>query len=88
MINDLREFISKAEELGECEVIEGADWDLEIGAIGQLQSEFPDSPLLVFDKVKGYPIGRGGTALTRQSLQRIQRIESRMTFQHPCQLFL
>ncbi len=57
MFNDLREFISKADELGECRVIEGADWDLEIGAITALQSEISESPLLVFDKIKGYPAG-------------------------------
>ncbi len=57
MFNDLREFISKADELGECRVIEGADWDLEIGAIAALQSEISESPLLVFDKIKGYPAG-------------------------------
>ncbi|MFC1869993.1 UbiD family decarboxylase [Chloroflexota bacterium] len=57
MFNDLREFISKAEELGECKVIEGADWNEELGAIVDLQSELLDSPLLVFDKIKGYPAG-------------------------------
>ncbi|MFC1870626.1 UbiD family decarboxylase [Chloroflexota bacterium] len=57
MFNDLREFISKAEEIGEYRVVEGADWDREIGAIGELVSQYPDSPLLMFDKVKGYPAG-------------------------------
>ncbi|MBI4522197.1 MAG: UbiD family decarboxylase [Deltaproteobacteria bacterium] len=57
MFRDLREFISKAEEVGEYRVIEGADWDEEIGAIGDLMSQTPDSPLLVFDKIKGYPAG-------------------------------
>ena len=57
MFNDLREFISKAEEVGEYRVVEGADWNEEIGAIGDLQSQLPESPLLVFDKIKGYPPG-------------------------------
>lgn len=57
MFNDLREFIKRADELGECCVIEGADWDKEIGAIGDLMSQVPESPLLVFDKIKGYPPG-------------------------------
>ena len=57
MFADLREFIEKAEELGECRVIEGADWNLEIGHIAELGVSVPDSPLLVFDKIKGYPPG-------------------------------
>jgi 4-hydroxy-3-polyprenylbenzoate decarboxylase len=57
MFDDLRDFIKKADELGECQVIEGADWDSEIGAIGDLMSQRPESPLLLFDKIKGYPAG-------------------------------
>ena len=57
MFNDLREFISKAEEIGEYKIVEGADWNEEIGAIGDLMSQTPDSPPLVFAKVKGYPAG-------------------------------
>ncbi len=29
MFDSLREFIAKADELGECRVIKGADWNLE-----------------------------------------------------------
>lgn len=57
MFNDLREFIGKVQEIGECEVIEGADWDEELGAISDLQSQYPSSPLLLFDRIKGYPPG-------------------------------
>ena len=56
MVDDLREFIDKAQELGECQIIEGADWDLEIGAITELSS-YSGMPLLLFDKIKGYPAG-------------------------------
>jgi len=56
MFNDLREFISQAEELGECRLIEGADWDLEIGTIAELMAK-RGSPLLLFDKIKDYPAG-------------------------------
>ena len=41
MFNDLREFIRRVDELGECMVVEGADWDLEIGAIASLRGELP-----------------------------------------------
>lgn len=53
---DLREFIRESEKLGEVKIIEGADWDLEIGAITEWQSQ-PNTPLLLFDKIKGYPPG-------------------------------
>ena len=56
MYNDLREYIKQVEELGELKVIEGADWDLEVGTITELMIK-PDAPLLLFDKIKGYPEG-------------------------------
>ena len=57
MFYDLREFIDKSRELGECRIVEGAHWDVEIGRIAQLALSTPDSPLIVFDKVQGYPKG-------------------------------
>lgn len=57
MADDLRSYVRRAEEIGESKLIEGADWNLEIGAITELQWEIKDSPLLVFDKIKGYQIG-------------------------------
>jgi UbiD family decarboxylase len=57
MFNDIREFIDKTVELADCRVIDGADWDLEIGTIAELMAEIPNSPLLLFDNIKGYPSG-------------------------------
>lgn len=57
MFNDLREYIAKAEELGEYRLVEGATAEREIGAISLLVSETPNSPLLLFDKIKGYKPG-------------------------------
>lgn len=57
MFNDLREFIQKVKELGECREVKGADWEPEIGAITDLVSVTPNSPLLLFDDIKGYPAG-------------------------------
>ncbi|MBI2960471.1 MAG: UbiD family decarboxylase [Betaproteobacteria bacterium] len=57
MAGDLREFIRKSNELGECKVIEGAHWDVEIGRIAELSLSVPDSPLLLFDNVQGYRSG-------------------------------
>ena len=56
MFSDLREYIKQAEELGEYRLIEGADWDLEIGTITELVAK-PDTPLLMFDKIKDYKPG-------------------------------
>ena len=56
-LNDLREFISCVEDLGECKHIDGADWDLEIGYIRELALSKPKPPLLLFDTVKGYKAG-------------------------------
>jgi 4-hydroxy-3-polyprenylbenzoate decarboxylase len=57
MFDDLRGFIEKAGALGECQVVEDADWNLEIGTITELMASDPGSPLLLFDKIKGYEPG-------------------------------
>ncbi len=54
---DLREFIDRVKELGELKVIEGANWDLEIGAIVQLVARKRNPPALLFDKIQGYEAG-------------------------------
>lgn len=54
---DLREFIDKLREAGELQVIEGADWNLEIGAATYLSAKKPNPPALLFDKIKGYKPG-------------------------------
>ena len=48
MFNDLREFIEEARKAGELTIVEGADWDLELGTITHLagrQGQFPGLPL-------------------------------------------
>lgn len=57
MFDDLRQFLDKAGQMGDCKVVEGADWNLEIGLITELQVSKPDQPLLIFDKIKGYKPG-------------------------------
>ncbi|MBI4185931.1 MAG: UbiD family decarboxylase [Chloroflexi bacterium] len=57
MFYDIREFIQRVEELEGYKLVEGADWDLEIGAVTDVQLAIPDSPLVLFDKVKGYKAG-------------------------------
>ncbi|MBI4322405.1 MAG: UbiD family decarboxylase [Chloroflexi bacterium] len=57
MFDDLREFLKRSDELGLCKTVEGADWNLEIGGITELGLSVPTSPMLVFDRIKGYPAG-------------------------------
>lgn len=54
---DLREFIGRVESLGEMRKIDGADWDLEIGAITEVAASSPGCPMVLFDNIKGYPPG-------------------------------
>ncbi len=54
---DLRDWLAEVERQGEVTVVEGADWDLEIGAIVALNARKPAPRTLVFDSIKGYPPG-------------------------------
>ena len=55
---DVREWIAKVEQMGELKKIDGADWNLEIGALSVLASKHKEnSPALLFDRIKGYPAG-------------------------------
>jgi UbiD family decarboxylase len=56
---DFREFIERCREVDKVEDIQGADWNIEIGAITEIEEvEDPDThPLLLFDQIKGYPKG-------------------------------
>ena len=50
---DVREWIQKVDEMGELKVVEGADWQLEIGALSVLASKHREnSPALLFDVSK------------------------------------
>lgn len=54
----MRAWIQKVDQMGELTVIEGADWNLEIGALTVLASKHKEnSPALLFDRIKGYPQG-------------------------------
>ena len=57
MYRDLREFISDVARQGELRNVEGADPDLEIGAITEVAAGSPACPMMLFDRIKGYPQG-------------------------------
>src|SRR5438105_5969791 len=56
--DDMREFIARAEEQGELLRIPGADWNLDMGALGEIVNHArPEPPALLFEDVPGYPKG-------------------------------
>ncbi len=50
---DLRDWIEQAKKIGELKVIEGADSNLEVGTMVQINSK-NEGPALLFTKLKGY----------------------------------
>ncbi len=54
--SDLRQFVSALEEIHELRTVEGANWNLEIGVITELNYE-RNGPALLFDQINEYPKG-------------------------------
>ncbi len=56
---DLRELLERFEEMGEVEHVDGADWNLEIGAVSETAAAANPghAPALLFDNIPGYPQG-------------------------------
>jgi UbiD family decarboxylase len=54
---DFRGFIEKAQEISDWRLIENADWDKEIGALIEATAELDSRPMLLFDRITGYPAG-------------------------------
>src|ERR671912_605059 len=54
---DLRAWLSTVDKLGELRTVEGADWNLELGAISELNVKKTLPPALLFDRIKDYPKG-------------------------------
>ncbi|MDP2644776.1 MAG: UbiD family decarboxylase [Desulfobacterales bacterium] len=70
--NDLREFIEEAKKVSDYREIEGADWDREIGALVEATGELvAQPPMLLFDKIKGYPAGFRILSLAYASYKRV-----------------
>ena len=69
--DDLGTFIEGCKEVSEWREIDGADWDLEIGALAEATAELlHDRPMLVFDHIKGYPPGFRVVSLLAASYKR------------------
>ncbi len=56
MIDNLRDFLQELQKRDKLRIVNGADWDLEIGTINELMAE-RGGPALLFDDIKGYEKG-------------------------------
>ena len=56
---DLRELLARFEEMGEVAHVDGADWNLEVGAVSETvaAADPGHAPALLFDNIPGYPKG-------------------------------
>ena len=67
----LREFVAACKQIDEWREIKDADWDEEIGALREVTAEsIPDPPMLLFDRIKGYPTGFRVVGLLMASYKR------------------
>ena len=55
--HDLREYLAAVKEIGQLKIVEGADGELEIGALTGIIGARKDCPVLLFDSIKGYSRG-------------------------------
>ena len=55
--HDLREYLAAVKEMGHLKIVEGADGELEIGALTGIIGARKDCPVLLFDSIKGYSRG-------------------------------
>ena len=58
LYRDLRGWLDGVESFGELRVVEGADWNQEIGAVAEVAARSETPPAVLFDKIKDYPAGR------------------------------
>jgi 3-polyprenyl-4-hydroxybenzoate decarboxylase len=49
---DLRGWIEEVDGFGELRIIEGAEWNQEIGAIAEVAARSETPPAVLFDKIK------------------------------------
>lgn len=52
---DLRGYLDAVDKLGELRKVDGADWDLEIGAITEVAARAANPKVVLFDHIKDYP---------------------------------
>src|SRR5687767_15958430 len=58
VLDSLRDFIEACKTIDQWVLIEDADWNEEIGALIEACAEqITSPPLIIFDRLKGYPAG-------------------------------
>lgn len=86
--SDLREWLNQVEGFGELRTVEGADWDLEIGAITEMaRKESKTAPCILFDAIKGYPKGYRLAVGLLNSIKRVA-LTTRMPLDLPVMEFV
>ncbi|MFI5268654.1 MAG: UbiD family decarboxylase domain-containing protein, partial [Chloroflexota bacterium] len=56
-IRDLRDWLAAVDEMGELQRVDGADWNLEIGGLSELNYRRKPAAAMLFDHIPGYPAG-------------------------------
>src|SRR5262245_6278417 len=56
-MRDLRGLVDDWRANGQLKIVEGADADVDIGALAEVSGLGPEPPALLFNKIKGYPDG-------------------------------
>ncbi|NIO10337.1 MAG: UbiD family decarboxylase, partial [Deltaproteobacteria bacterium] len=54
---DLRTWLNLVAEMGELKIINGANWDLEIGVLAEHVMRAKQEPAVIFDQIVDYPAG-------------------------------
>jgi 4-hydroxy-3-polyprenylbenzoate decarboxylase len=54
---DLRDWLAMVDAIGELRVLEGVDWEENIGRISELTHHTDGAPAVLFDAIPGYPRG-------------------------------
>jgi len=54
---DLRDWLARVQTMGELRILNGGDWNLEIGAITEWVHKQKSGPAVLFDEIKDYPKG-------------------------------
>src|SRR5437868_15311276 len=54
---DMRDWLEMVDALGELKVLEGVDWQENIGRIAEMLVHTDGAPAVLFDKIPGYPDG-------------------------------
>ncbi|MBI4523059.1 MAG: UbiD family decarboxylase [Deltaproteobacteria bacterium] len=70
--DDFRGFVEQAKKVSDWRLIEGADWNTEIGALVESTAELvPQPPMLIFDRIKDYPPGFRVVSLPYAAYKRV-----------------